>query len=868
MRNARWLAGAGVLLLGVGLAVQGRLEAAALTPALAWYRTHNGPAAGSDQASALAVGPDGSLYVTGYSSNGSNHDYLTIRHGADGSVAPGWPQRFNGSADSTDVPTAIAVDADGSVYVVGRTWNGGNFDYMTVKYDSGGNLVPGWPQVYGASANSSESAVAVAADGLGNIYIAGQSHDGSNHDYLTVKYDPEGNMASGWPKRYNSSSNKDDIPVALAVADDGVYVTGESVGGSSWDYLTVKYDAGGNVVTGWPQRYNGSANSSDGVKALTVVDGFVYVTGSSSNGRDFDCLTVKYAADGETVTGWPQRYDSGQINGDVPQAICADAMGNTYIIGSSYSGSNMDCLALRYTPDGTLSWSDLWENPAAGGQDDRAWLLDMDARGQVYVAGDTATHATGFLLLKYAVQYTPEAQSFNVTTDESAPAAAKLLATDIDSTSLTYTVVDAPDHGSLSGTAPDLTYTPDDGYYGADSFTYKASDGTHESNTATVSITVDPVGLPASLVLSPGTSAKGGDSLTGKVTLDAAAVGSGAVVDLAASDPAASVPASVTVPAGQTEAAFTVTTSGVAADTPVTLTASRAGVEKTAELTVEAAALRALTLTPGRVVGSRDVRGRVFLDADAPAAGLTVSLATAHAAASVPADVTVASGGRWADFTVTTSSVTADTTADVEATWDGVTRKRALTVAPLLAGVTVTTPDRVGGSPRYAVVTLNGPAPTGGALVDLSSSDPALAPPAQVRVAAGRWSLRFLLASAPVAADTEVTLTASHAGRDVTGTGKVLAPGLLRLRGRTSSVGGRTVPLYVDLTGPAPAGGLTVSLSSDDAAASVPAQVTVPAGAAAAMVPVRLSRVSSSRTATVTATLGGVSKALAITITP
>ena len=50
-----------------------------------------------------------------------------------------------------------------------------------------------------------------------------------------------------------------------------------------------------------------------------------------------------------------------------------------------------------------------------------------------------------------------------------------------------------PLHGQLTGTAPNLTYTPDVDYAGTDSFTYQVSDGVAASNTATVSITVNPV---------------------------------------------------------------------------------------------------------------------------------------------------------------------------------------------------------------------------------------------------------------------------------------------------------------------------------------------------------------------------------------
>jgi hypothetical protein len=50
--------------------------------------------------------------------------------------------------------------------------------------------------------------------------------------------------------------------------------------------------------------------------------------------------------------------------------------------------------------------------------------------------------------------------------------------------------VTGPAHGTLSGTAPNLTYTPSTNYSGTDSFTFQANDGTTNSPTATVSISV------------------------------------------------------------------------------------------------------------------------------------------------------------------------------------------------------------------------------------------------------------------------------------------------------------------------------------------------------------------------------------------
>ena len=87
----------------------------------------------------------------------------------------------------------------------------------------------------------------------------------------------------------------------------------------------------------------------------------------------------------------------------------------------------------------------------------------------------------------------PVASDVSVTTPEDTAAAVTLDGTDPDGDALTYTVTSSPAHGTLSGTAPNLTYTPAGDYSGPDSFTYTVSDGTLTSAPATVSITVTPV---------------------------------------------------------------------------------------------------------------------------------------------------------------------------------------------------------------------------------------------------------------------------------------------------------------------------------------------------------------------------------------
>ena len=87
----------------------------------------------------------------------------------------------------------------------------------------------------------------------------------------------------------------------------------------------------------------------------------------------------------------------------------------------------------------------------------------------------------------------PVATPQTLVTDEDTPLAITLSGSDANSDPLTYTVVDPPTNGDLSGTAPDLVYTPHLNYNGPDSFTFKVNDGTVDSLSAAITLTINPV---------------------------------------------------------------------------------------------------------------------------------------------------------------------------------------------------------------------------------------------------------------------------------------------------------------------------------------------------------------------------------------
>ena len=104
----------------------------------------------------------------------------------------------------------------------------------------------------------------------------------------------------------------------------------------------------------------------------------------------------------------------------------------------------------------------------------------------------------------------PTADSQSVTTSADTPLAIVLTGDDPDSSPLVFSVVSGPTNGSLSGTPPDLTYTPDPGFVGSDNFSFVVNDGTVDSSPASVLITVEELEQPLTAWL----SATGGVSVS------------------------------------------------------------------------------------------------------------------------------------------------------------------------------------------------------------------------------------------------------------------------------------------------------------------------------------------------------------------
>ncbi|HKU49009.1 MAG TPA: Ig-like domain-containing protein [Nitrososphaera sp.] len=104
--------------------------------------------------------------------------------------------------------------------------------------------------------------------------------------------------------------------------------------------------------------------------------------------------------------------------------------------------------------------------------------------------GDSDSETGTATITILAVNDAPTAIAKSVDVDIDSKKKVTIEASDPDNDHITFAIVSDPDHGNLTGSPPNLTYTPDEGYFGSDSFRFSASDSIVSSNTATVSISI------------------------------------------------------------------------------------------------------------------------------------------------------------------------------------------------------------------------------------------------------------------------------------------------------------------------------------------------------------------------------------------
>ena len=367
-----------------------------------WLQAYDGAAADMDEGYQLALSDSGNVYVVGYSKGlAGMQDMITIKYNSAG--VQQWVRFYNGAFNNYDAGNAVAVDAAGNVYVTGvETASNYAFDFITVKYGPGGALL--WTQSYNGPGNFIDEARDIDLDANGNVYVTGRSDtfyaSQPNADIVLLKYSNSG--AFQWRRVYDSPGHGYEYSRCLTVDNNNnIYIAGYGfITGNGNDYYILKYNAAGNFQ--WLRNYNYSGSSFEEPWGIACdSQNNVVVTGGgvtpSAGSNDF--VTVKYDPAG--VFQWASRYNGPGNGDDKAYGIAIDDSMNIYVTGHSKgTGTLLDMATVKYNPAGTQQFALRYNN--ATNQDDAGNAIAV-RDGDIYVTGKSINYQTAdYITIRYS----------------------------------------------------------------------------------------------------------------------------------------------------------------------------------------------------------------------------------------------------------------------------------------------------------------------------------------------------------------------------------------------------------------------------------------------------------------------------------
>jgi hypothetical protein len=410
-----------------------------------------------------------------------------------------------------DYPNVI--DAGKTTSATANGLNQGTSYYFTVvAYNSAGQAsapssevsytVPGTPN----TAPSADSfSLTVAEDGQSSATLSGADGEGDILAYSIVSAPSKGTLSGTVPNlTYKPAANANgsdsftyrvndgalnsaeatvsvtitpvnDAPVASAksvtVQEDGqvaVTLSGTDVDGDSLSYAIVSAPTKGTLTGTAPSlTYKPTANASGS-------DSFTYRVNDGTTNSATVTVSLSITAVNDAPVADAQAL-----------TVAEDSPLSLKLTGSDVEGSSLTYVVVSQPGNGTLSGTapNFTYTPAANfnGTDSFSFRVND---------GSTNSATALVAITVSAVNDAPVATARLLFTTTGTALAVTLAGTDAEGSSLTYAVVTSPANGSLSGTAPNLTYTPNADFIGSDSFTYRVNDGALNSAIATVAISV------------------------------------------------------------------------------------------------------------------------------------------------------------------------------------------------------------------------------------------------------------------------------------------------------------------------------------------------------------------------------------------
>jgi uncharacterized repeat protein (TIGR01451 family) len=711
----------------------------------------------------IAVDSAGNAYVTGEASTLNfpttpgafqtepyGFDTFVTKLNATGSALV-YSARFGGNFD--DFGRAIALDAAGNAYITGWTvclaptctfptvnafqpnYGGGYNDAFVTKINSLGSALVystylGGGQIINATDDWGEG---IAVDSAGSAYVTGYT------------YSPDFPVTPG---AYDTSRAGLDAFITKFTPDGVSLVYSTFLGGAGREQgQAIAVDANGNTyITGTTESFDNPFTKE--YEGLPVTPGAFQTVGS------YDAFITKLNPQGSALVY--STYLGGAADVDRGWGIKVDAAGNTYVVGDTKSSNFPNVNAIQPAYGGGLgdafvsklssTGSSLVYSTFLGGNlTDEGRGIALDSNANAYVTGLTSS---------FQFPVSGPFQGTNgggINSHDDAFVAKIGDSTSIPAADLSLTMTDSPDP---AGMGSNVTYT------------LTVSNAGPVTATA-VALTVRLDGLFRVVSITPSQGTCGAPDAVNMFTCNLGSIATGST---------ARVTAVATMPQATGSLLSDAFVSGNEID-PNNTNNSASQVTTVTTNPTPYPVLSSLTLNPTSVIGGQTLQATVTLSGPVPAGGAVVILSSSNGAASVPASITVPASAISASFTVTTSPVASATSVTIAASYNNSNASATLWIGaatptlPTLSAISLNPTSVRGGSASTGTVTLSAPAPSGGAVISLISSNPSIAiVPAGITVPAGATSASFSVTTRRVSRPTSVVISAEYNNTSVSAT--------------------------------------------------------------------------------------------------
>lgn len=762
--------------------------------------------------------------------------------------------------------TKIAVDSQGNAIVIGSSIE--DFDAHAIevaKYAPGSN-VPVWTHRFTGTASvnvSSASAGGVAVDGNDDVYVAGMiSNTGTGEDVYVRKILANGTL--GWTATLDLGGA--DLPVAIKFDVDRVVVAASANRNPNTTDVWVRAFDPASGATIWTQTYD--RGFADDAVDLQIASNIYYVLAKTATATGADCTLLRYTFGGSFLGASHYNVDAGGVGPMNPYALGV-SQGRAVATGTTNFYTSFTVAFDAFAP-GTF-----WSGSRPGAGRSVAFLENGDPIIGAASVNSFTGNMTAMLVRKYdAASGAPGFEFLDSGGGSS-------LSQDLTNHVLTEpggTILYCGQYRNINNTDNIRVgrLNPNGTMAWARSET--GSNGTRLAVT------------PAGVLYATG-SAIGGAAWLAKYTLapitrpDSYTVRESGQLVLpapqgvlandvyaAASTATMGSPPSHGAVILNSDGGFTYTPDyGYVGPDSFTYVATTGALTANGTVTIDVRhGVREVNIIPAAFTGGSPVPCSVAMSGVATDVAGDIVAITYLTGLGGPSTVNVPQSDSYAVFTITSTPVASATIRTIQATYDGVTVSDNATVIPYAPlSVTATSTTLYGGQSTQGRVTINGRAGPGGVVVALEDNGPYITVPASVTVPEGSTSATFTIwTNNPPAFRTGViTARIPPAHRTLIMSINPVFLSSLSVS-PTSVVGGNPSTGTVRSNVGAPPGGLLVSLSDSSSFASVPANVTIPAGNTSATFTVTTLAVASSTNVTITGYGNGVGRTATLTVRP